>query len=68
MTNSRPLIHSNELINAITAGFIRVTVAKIHPQDMDRVDMDWLHALLRCVIIPDTEVERGMLFVDSVPK
>lgn len=62
----RPLVSAALLIQEIKSGRCKVTMAMIHPDDMERVSLVHLRILLGSPeILPTHNVERGMLYIDS---
>lgn len=61
----RELIPADLLIHAIKSGANKVTLAMIHPDDVQRVSMVHLRILLGCEILPQHDVERGYLYVNT---
>jgi hypothetical protein len=61
----RTLIPASLLIQAVRSGTNKVTMAMIHPDDMSRVDMVHLRIFLGCEILPQHDVERGYLYIDT---
>lgn len=64
----RPLIPFDMLVSAVRSRTHKVTVATIHPDDVDRVPLDLVSNLIGGVpIVQSHTVRRGELFVETIP-
>lgn len=62
-----PLIAVDLLLRCVRSGSIRVTMARIHPEDIPRVNLGGIQRTLATTVLPSSEVQRGYLYIDSVP-
>lgn len=54
------------LLREVRSGALKITMARIHPDDMPRVNMEGIKRTLMVSILPSSEVQRGFLYIDSV--
>lgn len=64
----RERVSSDLLVAAVRGGTVKIISAAAHPGDLHRYDFVGLRRLLGgAPVIPSPDVERGMLYVNSIP-